>query len=1124
MINVFTTDSVQNINRAVIRRELSQTHSGDLIFVVPEFAKAQVEREVIACLETVSSYEINAGSTVVTAGFTNGDILSFIKLASRILDCCGVSSCGGEGDTVLRNAIYSVISNRRADLKTLGKLATRFEYINSVISLLGDFSRYGIGPDQLDQAIRYASTKSRSQDYLDKLSDIRLIMTELMKLNEKYGFMFLKDPIAAANETIEGLDDSRLSGRHCRSAVRFFKSHYCFIGFGSTRLLTPQEMRLVSNLSSRGAVIDFYTLCSDASGSETSKLYKCGNEFVSKLSSDYGAKVSRFVPEQESFDTAGDMSAVSEAAMDYALGRPYGGEPSDDIILSEIKGIDDRIGYVFNEIIRLTHRKDGLRYKDIRVVCCDESLTGRLRSNAELYGLDIFIDRKIELGNTVVPFFVQTMIELPLRNYSVTYILKAMRSGVLHIPPYVADNFDNFCKARNIKDAARLFDADAYQEPQGHEHRIWIKEGTVPGVSCGWHNCGEFFAGYVLKDILVPFKEACEKVSKAHTLSLKAEAVMEYLLASKAYVEALRDELMNRGDSANAVALVRGFDELVKLLTGFRHEMNDVDIDQKTFLSLIRIDMRNKTEGTIPLKVDSIEITTPEHAFQTPCRAMFILGANRDNFPYKRRNEGLFSHSELAMLSDSIEGASLPDRNEIMNREEFVSCCLLLGSCGQRLYMCHEFASAPSRVYEFLKTCIDGQRILVNSYTNNAFGEAVTQRHDFKSSSIDPGDMRKLLNFRDGEEVRNGMRVSVSSIEEFNNCHLRFMIRRILKIDEREDRTSVKSNDFGTLMHSMLELSMKKLAEGCMNFDDFKKKTEVMLASEDRFTELMNYSYISAIKEAAVPGSIDGVTEEVSPWFDSQTGTKLRRMYRFMMKGILKDCTDGGYLPSGFEQKIGDVTSELPILMDYQLDSMLFRFTGSIDRYDIKEGEDNKKHIRVEDYKTGNKSLSSSELLNGVQIQLPAYSYALCKGISNSLIDNYGYSQVGLAAPEKGEALVFEPKNCDYSPDDIDTAMRYSDLVIRRSIRRIADGEADALAAPVGHTLCAYCPYAGSCGNVPSKPVRAKGENTDSAAEFVNCNSKALQAEYQSGKSKWNKRNAISFKAMNDALEEGTRG
>ena len=95
----------------------------------------------------------------------------------------------------------------------------------------------------------------------------------------------------------------------------------------------------------------------------------------------------------------------------------------------------------------------------------------------------------------------------------------------------------------------------------------------------------------------------------------------------------------------------------------------------------------------------------------------------------------------------------------------------------------------------------------------------------------------------------------------------------------------------------------------------------------------------------------------------------------------------------------------------------------------------------MEDYKTGNKSLSSSELLNGVQIQLPAYSYALCKGISNSLIDNYGYSQVGLAAPEKGEALVFEPKNCDYSPDDIDTAMRYSDLVIRRSIRRIADGE-----------------------------------------------------------------------------------
>ena len=118
---------------------------------------------------------------------------------------------------------------------------------------------------------------------------------------------------------------------------------------------------------------------------------------------------------------------------------------------------------------------------------------------------------------------------------------------------------------------------------------------------------------------------------------------------------------------------------------------------------------------------------------------MFILGANRDNFPYKRRNEGLFSHRNWRCFRIRLKARAFPDRNEIMNREEFVSCCLLLGSCGQRLYMCHEFASAPSQVYEFLKTCIDGQRILVNSYTNNAFGEAVTQRHDFKSSSIDPG-------------------------------------------------------------------------------------------------------------------------------------------------------------------------------------------------------------------------------------------------------------------------------------------------------------------------------------------------------------------------------------------------
>ena len=36
-------------------------------------------------------------------------------------------------------------------------------------------------------------------------------------------------------------------------------------------------------------------------------------------------------------------------------------------------------GYIFNEVISLT-RDQGYRYRDIRIVCCNEDITNRMRS------------------------------------------------------------------------------------------------------------------------------------------------------------------------------------------------------------------------------------------------------------------------------------------------------------------------------------------------------------------------------------------------------------------------------------------------------------------------------------------------------------------------------------------------------------------------------------------------------------------------------------------------------------------------------------------------------------------------------------------------------------------------
>ena len=156
---------------------------------------------------------------------------------------------------------------------------------------------------------------------------------------------------------------------------------------------------------------------------------------------------------------------------------------------------------------------------------------------------------------------------------------------------------------------------------------------------------------------------------------------------------------------------------------------------------MIRTDMRNRTEGTIPLKVDSIEITTPEHAFVTPCKILFIVGAQKDNFPYVRMREGLLSGIELKNLSSATDSIELPDKAQNKMREEFVTCCLLLGSATDRLYMVHEYGKPKSRVFEYLEG-FAGEYHIVNTFKNPIAGEAVKFRHDLEKDTI-PQDVRK---------------------------------------------------------------------------------------------------------------------------------------------------------------------------------------------------------------------------------------------------------------------------------------------------------------------------------------------------------------------------------------------
>lgn len=1057
MISVYRYSGTDCITPEIIRRELAGSAEGkDLVFVVPEFAKAQVERMIISSLEDECS---GRGSCTVSDGrqipvlssFTKGDVVSFITLSGRILDCMGLESAGAGSDIMMRCAIYSILANYSSDFKSFGKLTNRFEYINMLINLLGDFSRYGIRSDELDEAI--GASAPFSAEYRNKLEDLRLVMDAVDKMNSQFGLALLKDRISEAARAVMAISDAEYDSRRMAGLRKLLSSRFVFIGFGAGRRLTPQERTLVRMISSKGGDIRFYTL-SSAYGSESClPIYKVGNEFTDSMVS-AGAKTEEldYRPEE----------GLNRYFAPFARGEEYTGEKTDNIRLASINGTDNQIGYVFSEVIRLT-REEGFRYRDIRVVCCDDDMSARLRSNAELYGLDIFIDRRIDLWSTVIPVFAETVLELPVRNYRISDILRAMRCGIIRLPASVTDSFDNYCRLKNITDGRRLFRESVYlgqKNEDQHRPSVYLSEPYEDIPAGTGTDAGEFFWNRIVTRKIIPLKDYAEMINSEKTLSGKARLLKDLINGHREDVELLSAAQLESGDSASASALVRGYDEMMQLLTFFTHEMNDVPISQRAFISLIRTDMRNRVEGTIPLKVDSIEITTPDRAFVAPCKVMFLLGATRENFPHKKSSEGLLSSGELRDLASSVKDCELPDKDEVKSREETVTCSLMLGTVTDRLYMIHNAdKSFTSCVFDYLLDCVEPDSI-VTEFVNPARGVFHKKNHDFKTASIDPAVMDRLLENR-------SLKGSVSSFEEFNSCAFKFMLNRFLKIREREDNTQIDTRGFGTLIHSMYEIGLSSITLG-----EFLSESELLLNDEAAFDAAMDGTYQAAVIREGIPGSLEEDGKTISKDFEMNTGLKLKRMYKLTFKGILEDLNNEGLIPAGFEVPIGEGR-------DVSIDSskieekigLNLAFSGFIDRVDSDES---KSRVRIIDYKSGGKNINPEQLYYGVQIQLPVYTKAIADryGISPENCD-YGYFNVGLKADNDGKAVVFAPKMSGYKPEEMSATLDYSQTVLAETAEKIKNGKADALVCPA-HSYCSFCPYGGACGNVPSDPVRAE--------------------------------------------------
>ena len=269
---------------------------------------------------------------------------------------------------------------------------------------------------------------------------------------------------------------------------------------------------------------------------------------------------------------------------------------------------------------------------------------------------------------------------------------------------------------------------------------------------------------------------------------------------------------------------------------------------------------------------------------------------------------------------------------------------------------------------------------------HNTFKDALYKTYNNKYKQIDINELYKVIN--------NKLRLSYSSLDNYNKCAFKYYIKNVLKLDTYDETFDTF---IGSLFHDVLEK--------CFNHDlDVDK-------------EINNY-----IKEKQLKPSekffIKKITEDI----------------KNVINIINKQNEDILFKDALYEKNITiKKDNVLPV-----------EFTGFIDKILYKKEKD-KTYISLVDYKTGNIDIDLKNTYYGLSMQLPIYLYLIKKSnLFEKPIFAGFYLQHILNGSKNEEELIDSLKLIGYSNSDVDVLekfdLNYANSNVLKGVKLKNDG------------------------------------------------------------------------------------
>ena len=879
-------------------------------------------------------------------GIMNIDVLSFGRLSHRILEEVGSRQIPVLDDTGKSLVLQKVAAGLKEQLPTLGSLLHKQGYIHEVKSAISEFMQYGIGTEDVEKLIQFATKRGA---LVQKLTDLETLYKGFME--------YIQDKFITTEETLDVVRVSLSKSRLLPGSVVVFDG---FTGF------TPIQNRLIQELMT----VCEETIVTVTLGEGEDPYRQDGEQKLFHLSKKTVVDLCRLAKEakvergEDAVICHGSAHRFIHAPalqhLEHNLFRyvwePYCEEQQEIHMFEAVTPADEvhQTGLAIGELIR-----SGLAYRDIAVISGDlESYAPYVESEFAQLGIPCFIDHTRGMVLNPMIESVKSALELYLKDFSYESVFHYLRSGLSDIPVEAVDELENYVIQTGIRG-----------------YRKWSRLFTHKTAARG-ENEEALNRLNVVREQFLTQVEMLHGEKKDSTASY-VERLYDFLVENKVQQKLTDYEAMfeSKGDLAKAREYAQIYRLVMDLLNQIYSLLGEETISLQEFSDILEAGFGEIQVGTIPQNVDRVLVGDMERTRLKQVKVLFFMGVNDGNIPKSASKGGIISDMDREFLQESeLELAPTPRQKMYIQRFYLY---LNLTKPSEQLYLSYSKMNRegksirPSYLIDMVRkmfpamaveypqnrsaleqigTYGEGTRFLAEELREYAEGVlAEKKKSEFFTlyEAYEEKDERKLLTdaafsrYRDsalskavaravyGKNLEN----SVTRLETFASCAYRHFLQYGLTLREREE-FGFETVDMGNVYHAVLEIFAGKLTENGYTWFDFPEEYAKGAVKEALETYAATYGdtvlYSNARNEYAIT-----------------------RMCRILTRTVLtlqKQLQRGTFRPENYEVSFR-FAEDLESINVALSDKERMHLRGRIDRVDVAETAD-KVYVKVIDYKS----------------------------------------------------------------------------------------------------------------------------------------------------------------------------